>query len=346
MRALGADFQLDPACFAGAVDLERVNGGIRPFRLRAADRDLLHPELSFRAAMASGVRIELATNATRIELDLDWTANVAPGEALAVDAVIDGGLIQSHRVEPGRHITVVDGLPAGAKQLQLWLPQFGSTVVHGWAISDGACAGPWAVDSRQRWVTYGSSITHGRHAYSPARTWPAIVARTHQLNLTSMGFGGQCHFDPLVGRTIRDLSADLISMKLGINTHGGSFSQRTWQQAVIGLVLTIRDGHPDTPLLLVSPIFGCQREMEAAGTGMTLRMMRGQLADVVETFRSRGDAHIHYLDGLKLLSGDETELLPDQLHPSGEGHERIGRRFGELTFGPGGAFVGKVRTSG
>ena len=50
--------------------------------------------------------------------------------------------------------------------------------------------------------------------------------------------------------------------------------------------------------------------------------------------------HLRYLDGLDLYGQqDFADLpLPDQLHPDGPAHRRIGERFAKLAFGRGGAF--------
>ena len=72
------------------------------------------------------------------------------------------------------------------------------------------------------WATWGSSLTHCVRAGSAARVWPGTVARTHDVNLVNLGFGGQCHLDPMVAMHIRDLPASCISMKLGINMMSGS----------------------------------------------------------------------------------------------------------------------------
>ncbi|MEV7468866.1 hypothetical protein AB0O20_20510 [Streptomyces kronopolitis] len=61
--------------------------------------------------------------------------------------------------------------------------------------------------------------------------------------------------DPYVARTIRDMPADLISLKVGINIVAlATFRLRTFGPAVHGFLDTVRDGHPDTPLLLMSPV--------------------------------------------------------------------------------------------
>lgn len=100
------------------------------------------------------------------------------------------------------------------------------------------------------------------------------------LHLTSLGFGSQCHLDPMVGMVIAELPADYITLKLGINAISGSLTGRTYPAAAVGLVQIIRQRHPDTPMTLVSPI-GCPpRETEAAPTNYTIAGMRRDLEEV------------------------------------------------------------------
>jgi hypothetical protein len=57
-------------------------------------------------------------------------------------------------------------------------------------------------------------------------------------------------------RTIRNADADVISLKVGINLVNTDVMRlRAFGPAVHEFVDTIRDGHPSTPLLVVSPIF-------------------------------------------------------------------------------------------
>ena len=61
--------------------------------------------------------------------------------------------------------------------------------------------------------------------------------------------------DQFVARTIRDLPADLISVKAGINVvNGDTMRERTFGPALHGFLDTVRDGHPTTPIALVTPI--------------------------------------------------------------------------------------------
>ena len=107
---------------------------------------------------------------------------------------------------------------------------------------------------RPRWVHHGSSISHGSVATYPTEPWPVVAARLAGLDLVNLGFGGSALLDPFVARTIRDTPADRISLKLGINLVNLDLMRlRAFGPAVHGFLDTIRDGHPHTPLLVISP---------------------------------------------------------------------------------------------
>jgi hypothetical protein len=177
------------------------------------------------------------------------------------------------------------------------------------------------------------------------------------MELLILGLAGHCMLDPFVARTIRDLSVDRISLKVGINlVNGDTMRDRTFVPALHGFLDTIRDGHPDTPILVVSPIY-CPSAETAPGptvpgpdgrfvtvggleelrlTCLTLTKIRTAIADIVAARRSAGDAHLHHLDGLALFGPDDADDLPDDLHPNPAGYVRMGERFAAHAFAPGG----------
>ena len=194
-------------------------------------------------------------------------------------------------------------------------------------MSHGASISPYA-DTRPGWVTYGSSITHCRTAEGPSFTWPAVAARKHGLNLTCLGYGGNCHLEPMIARMIRELPADFLSMKVGINIYGScSLNVRTFQSAIIGFVQIVREKHPNTPFVVISPIFSPPRETTPNAVGFTLEDMRQEVAEAVQILKDLGDVNLHYLTGLELFGPDLAHLLPDDLHPNGEGYKIMGQNF-------------------
>jgi len=247
-----------------------------------------------------------------------------------IDLCIDNEIVQTKFLDENGDVTFSD-LPAGMKIIELWLSPSYSITVHGIEIDDAASLEAFE-DKRLKWITYGSSITHSVRAASPAMTWPAIVARNMNLNMTCLGYGGQCKVDPMMARLIRDMEADFISLKLGINVYNSDLSPRTFPAAVIGTIAIIREKHKDTPLVVCSPIYSPPREETPSPVGNTLRDMRDAVKRAVESFQKRGDKNIYYVDGLKVCGSELIDNLPDELHPDAKGMEFMAENFLDEVF--------------
>ena len=290
-----------------------------------------------RAGCPSGVRLRFATTSPWVTVRMRPCNpdEIAPADRFVADLTADGVLLDSREVTDGRYR--VDLEPAGGSAAtatgvpvyEIWLSPYHATVIDSVEVEDGSVFGIPS-DDRTRWITYGSSITMCRQAYSPARTWPATAARRLVLNLTSLGFGGQCHLDPMVARVMRDLPADVITLKLGINIYGGAtLGARTYPAAVIGFVRTIRDGHPRTPIGVITAIPSPPREREPNAAGCTLEDYRAMTRDAVARLQAAGDDRLRLFEGTELFGEEDAHLLPDDLHPNGEGYELMGVRAAE-----------------
>ena len=358
----------------GAIELERTAHGLLPHRLPAwARAQCSDPQLAMVEAQPSGVRLAFRTRATTVELDTLPTKRVYVGVAPRPDGVydllVDGRLAGQASVAGGNTLTIdmatgaatsrpgaagtvrFTGLPAAAKDVEIWLPHNEMTELI--ALRTDAPVEPAPDRGRRVWLHHGSSISHGSDAAGPTTTWPAHAASLGGVELINLGLGGSALLDPFTARTLRDTPADLISLKLGINLVNTDLMRlRAFTPAVHGFLDTIREGHPDTPLLVVSPIL-CPIHEDTPGpsaaelsdgrlrframgdpadpTRLTLNVIRDELARVV---RQRADLALHYLDGRELYGeADFADLpLPDLLHPDAEAHRRIGERFAELAF--------------
>ena len=124
------------------------------------------------------------------------------------------------------------------------------------------------------------------------------------------------------------MPADFLSMKVGINIYGSeSLSTRTFQSAIIGFVQIIREKHPDTPFVVISPIYSPPREDTLNAVGFTLSDMRQEVEEAVKAMNYLGDSNLHYVNGLELFGSDLAHLLPDDLHPDAKGYKIMGRNF-------------------
>jgi lysophospholipase L1-like esterase len=243
--------------------------------------------------------------------------------------------------------------------VEIWLAQNATATLRQLRFDDGATVEAPAPSTRRRWVHYGSSISHCMEAEHPTGTWPAVAARTAAVDLYSLGLAGQCQLDQFAARTIRDLPADLISLKLGINVvNADAMRERAFVPAVHGLLDTIRDGHPDVPVVVVSPIICPVAEEHPGPTlpnaegsfdvidrpdelvlgALSLVRIRELLATVVEQRREAGDTNLHHLHGHELFGPGDVDDLPDGLHPNSDGYRRMGERFASYAFSPDGPF--------
>ncbi|MFI9753975.1 GDSL-type esterase/lipase family protein [Streptomyces collinus] len=372
----------------GALDVEHTEHGLLPHRLPARARaQNTNAQLAMAEAQPSGVRLVFRTAATAVELDTlrtkrDYTgfpprpdglydllvdgvpagqASGTGGNVLTVDLATWAGEVTSGPVGTVRFT----GLPARDKDIEIWLPHNETTELV--ALRTDAPVAPVPDRDRRVWLHHGSSISHGSDAASPTAIWPAIAALRGGVELTNLGFGGSAMLDPFTARAMRDTPADLISVKTGINiVNADAMRLRAFGPAVHGFLDTIRDGHPDTPLLLVSPIhcaihedtpgptapdgeeigkgrlvFAAMGDPAETPTGkLTLTVIREELSRIVEQ-RAADDPNLHYLDGLDLYGPQDAAALPlpDHVHPDAATHHHIGDRFHGLAFTNGGPFA-------
>lgn len=357
---------------AGALEVDEHAGGVTPWRLPAAARRYAPPALALMAEFTSGVRLRLHTDADRLELEASLVrlamrhlgAPAAPARLVVSDRgrdtvaeVDDTGVVvetADRRFERGaerRSIIAFSLQPAGApRDIVVWLPHDAGITVHALRATRAGrpariTAAPAA--SRPRWLHHGSSISHGGSATLPTGTWPVRAAAALGVDVVNLGFGGNAMLDPLTARAISAADADVITLKIGVNIVGAdAMRRRTFVPALHGFLDRIREGHPDTPVVLITAI-GCPAleqtpgplsagpDGRVAGTPravlpgdgtLTLEVARELMGEVVAA-RADDDPALGLLDGRRLLAPAESGYLPDGLHPDDAGYALMAERF-------------------
>jgi len=364
------------AMLRGAVDVETTADGLVPHRLPGWVRERHEdPQLLMAESQPSGVRVVFGTTSTALTLVTRRTrvgyAGTPDRPDGAYDLLVDGVRTARAHSSGGRQLvidlrdgsrTVVDGepgpvvfpaLPPGDKEVEVWLPHTETTELL--ELHTDAPVRPAAPDPRPVWVHHGSSLSHGTNAEGPTETWPALAAAAAGLSLVNLGFGGSALLDPFTARTMAAAPADLLSVKVGINLVNTDLMRlRAFGPAVHGFLDTLRDAHPTTPLLVVTPLF-CPLHEDTPGPGavdpasyttgrvrflatgdpaevaagkLTLTVVRTALASVVAV---RRDPHLHLVDGLGLYgpADHDADPLPDGLHLSAAGHHTVAGRFAD-----------------
>ncbi len=353
----------------GALDFDERSAGLSPRRLPGWTRLQVPTLMDVMVRMPSGVRLRFATDSSRLGIEFLATNMVTPpnprrpivfnlesGGELVDAASTAGNSIVLNPRQPG-DFTLERGDPdtlwfevagGGERLCELWLPHNAYVELRTLHIDDDARITAPPAEARRRWIHYGSSISHCMEAVEPAKIWPAVAARRADVALQNLGFGGQCHLDQFVARTIRDAPADLVSVKTGINViNMDSMRERVFAPALHGFIDTVREGKPDTPMAIISPIYCPSAEQSPGPTVpdasgrfvtipgheeiregcMSLERVRAIIAEVVERRRAAGDANLHHVHGLSLFGAADAGDLPDDLHPNPAGYVRMGERF-------------------
>ncbi|QBD77053.1 G-D-S-L family lipolytic protein [Ktedonosporobacter rubrisoli] len=321
--------------YEGAVDLQYKGPYVAPWRVPYREAYFFLSSGIGRAAMPSGVRLTFKSNTSCLagvfEADPPPPSLRSPKEIPRLDLCIGNQLIET--IEQGTSGRFqFSTLPPGDKTLALWLPHYNQFRLHSLEISDGATL--LANESnRSRWIIYGNSVDQGRGAASPARTWPALVSRHLDLHLTSLASGIGCLLQPMFALLMRDLPVDLMVISVGGSIcSSGSLNIYTFRPALLGFVRIIREKQPQTPIILLSPIYTPSwEERPAVEGGLSIQTIREEIHYATTLLRDTGDSYTYYLNGLELFGPEHRHLFIEQeeplLHPNAEGYQILAENF-------------------
>jgi lysophospholipase L1-like esterase len=334
VTATAASLAVPAGAFVRGVVWGGVPGVAYP-RADPADAARLPADTWAMASVPAGVRLELVGDADGVRLDVETTTDdlgyrgAAAGTtftALVGDELLDEVPAERGRAtvelrfhgrsEMDRDAPVVVHLPEGMKPVVHTIAAVGGTLAP-------APAGP-------RWLCYGDSIAEGWVASGPAWSWPARTARRHRLDLVNLGYAGAARGEIPSAEQIAALGgrgADVISLSHGTNCWSRTPHSAAMVRAGLDAFLDIvRQGHPDTPVVVVSPVVRPDAEAAANRLGATLADLRSAIEDVV-TARAARDARLSLVPGAALLRPDQ---LPDGIHPGDEGHAALADTIGPL----------------
>ena len=158
------EIPLDEITIVGALDVERTATGLAPRRLPEWTRPQLPDDLTrVMVAMTAGVRLAFTTTATTIELDAMVSMFVRPGaneRPIVFELLVDGEVVSRAETLDGNRIAFdltrnrfeliegeparlrFDGLPAGPKHCELWLPHNAVVELRALRVDDDATLEP------------------------------------------------------------------------------------------------------------------------------------------------------------------------------------------------------------
>jgi lysophospholipase L1-like esterase len=323
-------------------------GGFYLRRFPKAVRNILSPLGAMVSEEAAGVEIRFVTESLGFRLALGAEPScLDPSASSRQEAfVFRGDFFHSrHLLEPGRvnHITVTDiGNAMGARLASLATParESGRFSPDVWRVFLGRfpaalielstfgkpCRAPrpGEVPSR-RWLAYGSSITNGGSPTSHHLAYIYQAAYQLGVDVFNQGLSGSCCCEPEVAAYLAARQDwDLMTLEIGVNMRQ-DFSPEEFAERARHLVQTLKQAHPDKPIVLLSIYPNADLAPFAADADAPVAKRQ---AAFVETLKRLAEGNVFFVAGTDILRNFQG-LTTDLIHPSDFGHIEMGRNLAE-----------------
>jgi lysophospholipase L1-like esterase len=278
------------------------------------------------AQSPSGGRIRFRSDSTSLSVKLEYPE--APGMKnmhafgqtgvdLYVDGVYRGTAIADAEAKPGKIYThsYFNGRPRAEHEIVLYLPLYMGVKVLAVGVDKDAVlrpAKPFALSKPV--VFYGTSITQGGCASRPGMSYQAILGRRLNLDFVNLGFSGNGKGEPEMARAVADIDASCYVMDFAQNNP----TVESLQEVYGPFVEIIRAKHPETPVVLVTPIYATR---EAWGPDPRLDGMRAHIRGIGARRIAAGDTNLQIVEGPDLLGPADGGGLVDGTHPNDLGFQ-------------------------
>ena len=176
-----------------------------------------------------------------------------------------------------------------------------------------------------KYLTYGSSITHGNASVRPSAMYAHRTAQLLGVDLINLGFGGGAHLetemaDYIAGRT----DWDFASLEMGINLLW-RIEVEEFEKRVDYFVEKIAKAHPDKWIFCID-LFTCRDDLQG---GKKAPAFRKVVRDKVESLNMPRLVHV---PGDQILTSVHG-LTADLVHPSPFGMEEMARNLARVIRG-------------
>jgi lysophospholipase L1-like esterase len=301
------------------------NGGDL-FRLPVKLKDTYRPPVWELAQSPSGGRIRFRTNATTLAIRLEYPkppgmANMhafgQTGVDLYAEGLYRGTAIADRDAKPGKtqEHTYFKNQPRIDREITLYLPLYMSVKVLGVGFDpDARVQGPRPFALKGPVVFYGTSITQGGCASRSGMSYQAILGRKLNVDFVNLGFSGNGLGEPELARAVASIDASCFVMDFAQNNP----TVESLAEAYTPFLETIRGRHPETPILVITPIYATR---ESWARDSRLDGMRELIRTVAARRIAAGDLHLEIVEGNDLLGPSGDGGLVDGTHPNDLGFE-------------------------
>lgn len=288
-----------------------------PRRLVSSLPDGVQQKLRFPA----GARLRMRCDTSELHLRILWRPE---RPATGLDVYVGGRFWGTAPLPEGEEGDVVcfTGASRKPEDITVYLPLRHELQIAAYGIDrDAECEEPRPFIREHPLVLYGSSVAQGAGSARPGMSYAAILGRSMNMDHVNLGFGGAGKAEAEVVALVAQIHACCYVLDLG-KSYG-----RQMAEAYIAMLTTLRQAHPDTPIVCMTPIFSC-REFRSDQYVELSRHTRIIVREAVAERVAQGDSLLFLVEGETLLSPQDSDgLSSDGVHPNDLGHSRIAKRL-------------------
>jgi lysophospholipase L1-like esterase len=274
------------------------------------------------AQQPSGGRIRFRTNSATVAIRLQYPhgpnmtnmhAFGQTGVDLYANNMYWGTAIAGRDSKPGlvQVHSFYEAQPRVEREITFYLPLYAPVKVLGIGVeSDAEIQAPRPFVLNKPIVFYGTSITQGGCASRSGMSYEAVLGRTLNVDFINLGFSGNGIGEPEVARTVASLDAAAFVLDFAHNNP----TIESLKQAYDPFIATIRREHPQTPILLVTPIYDAH--LESWAPRPLLDEMRALIRRVAAERIANGDMNLQLVEGTDLLGPSQGDSFVDGTHPN------------------------------
>jgi len=146
----------------------------------------------------------------------------------------------------------LNALPEGNHEHQLLFPLYNSIENLEIGVDSGSSFEMLSARSEKPVVVYGTSIAQGACASRPGMSWTNILSRKLDYPIVNLAFSGNGRLEPEVIALINEIDASLFVLDCLPNlSPNEKRTKEEIQKRIRRSVSSLRDEHPETPILLV-----------------------------------------------------------------------------------------------
>ncbi|HEV2445573.1 MAG TPA: SGNH/GDSL hydrolase family protein [Candidatus Sulfopaludibacter sp.] len=303
------------------------------WRLPARSQDAFPKPVWNLARDPAGGRIRFRTDSSTVTLRLEWPhppdmRNMhyfgQSGVDLYVGHTYRDTAVPDKDAAPGKIYEHVyfKGQPRVMRDITIYLSLYSPVKVLEIGLDKEAAvesAAPFALPAPV--VFYGTSITQGGCASRPGMSYQAILGRMLNLNHVNLGFSGNGKGEAAVARTVAEIDAAAFVLDFAQNNSDADSLAQVYDP----FISILRDGHPDTPIVSITPIYAAG---EASGSRRN-EQMRALIRKVVSRRIAAGDTHLQLVEGTDLMGPSRVDGLVDGTHPNDLGFQWMAEGLAE-----------------